>query len=61
MTNNYVSGESEPWTPIGNEEHALVHAELKKILSSPPLRISRRYPAMLRYIIEKTLQGAGTA
>lgn len=59
MTNNYVSEGSELWAPSGSEEHALVRAELQKILASPSFRISRRYPAMLRYIVEKTLQGEG--
>lgn len=41
--------------PISAEEGSLVSAALEEILASPPFRGSRRYPAMLRYIVEKTL------
>ena len=47
----------ETWHPISEEDHALVRSALEEILSTAPFRSSRRYPAMLRYIVEQTLQG----
>ncbi len=44
-----------PWTPGNEEERQLVRDELKRILASAPFRNSRRYPAFLRFVVEKTL------
>ncbi len=43
--------------PFLEEECKLVRAELRAIVSSPYFRNSKRYPAFLSYIVEKTLQG----
>lgn len=45
------------WFPNGDAECDLVRSELESILASPPFRISRRYPALLRYVVEQTLAG----
>ena len=45
------------WTPISPDDRLEVKEELERILASPPFRNSRRYPALLRYVVEKTLSG----
>ncbi|HZU09126.1 MAG TPA: hypothetical protein VFA02_04430 [Pseudacidobacterium sp.] len=47
----------EAWIPSSAEDQALIYNMLEEILASAPFRSSRRYPAMLRYIVEKTLEG----
>lgn len=39
------------------DEKAAVLEQLERILSSPSFRNSRRYPAFLRHIVERTLEG----
>ena len=46
--------------PFLEEECELVRAELRAIVSSSYFRNSKRYPAFLSYIVEKTLQGEGS-
>ncbi len=46
--------------PFLEEECELVRAELRAIVSSSYFRNSKRYPAFLSYIVEKTLQGQGS-
>ncbi len=43
------------WTPSTADDHRQVLHALEEILASTPFRGSRRYPAMLRYIVERTL------
>lgn len=43
------------WAPTSADDNELVFLALEEILASSPFRGSRRYPAMLRYIVEKTL------
>ncbi len=45
------------WTPVSEHDQLEVRDELERILASPPFRHSRRYPALLRYVVEKTLSG----
>lgn len=45
------------WSPATQSDHELVMKSLDSVLASPTFRSSRRYPAMLRYITEKTLEG----
>jgi hypothetical protein len=47
----------QTWHPTSEEDHALIRSALEEILTTTPFRSSRRYPAMLRYIVEQTLQG----
>lgn len=47
----------DAWTPNSPEDQTLVSATLESILASAHFRSSRRYPAMLRYVVEKALQG----
>ncbi|GGH00472.1 hypothetical protein [Silvibacterium dinghuense] len=50
-----VTSSRETVLPSSAEDRAVITAELEAILASAPFRNSRRYPAMLRYIVEKTL------
>jgi hypothetical protein len=45
------------WLPQSEEERALVWEELERIVASSGFRNSRKYPALLRYIVEHTLNG----
>lgn len=54
---NHASLELCTWKPTGPSELKLAIEELEKVLQSAPFRNSRRYPAMLRYVVEKTLEG----
>jgi hypothetical protein len=47
----------ESWHPKSSEEKAAVLRELDTILSSPHFRNSKRYPALLEYIVRNTLAG----
>jgi hypothetical protein len=49
----------ERWTPHSPEEHAEVIRALEEVLASPHFCNSKRYPALLRYIVEQTLLGHG--
>lgn len=43
--------------PVSEEEHRLVRDELAALLKTPQFSNSKRYPALLSYIVEKTLAG----
>ncbi len=45
------------WSPLSEGERDAVRQQLRRLLESPLFRISRRYPALLRHIVEETLQG----
>lgn len=45
------------WTPVSPDDRLEVKEELERILASPPFRNSRRYPSLLRYVVEKALSG----
>jgi hypothetical protein len=44
-------------TPLSTDERNMVRSELQAIVRSPNFRSSKRYPAFLTYIVEKTLDG----
>lgn len=46
-----------PWFPTSEEERALVLKELDAIVASPHFRGSKRYPAMLRYVVSAAIDG----
>jgi hypothetical protein len=52
-----LTGLRKVWTPVSQEDRLEVKEELERILASPPFRNSRRYPALLRYVVEETLSG----
>jgi hypothetical protein len=47
------------WTPVSADEKLEVLRALEDILASPYFRNSKRYPALLRYLVEQTLSGRG--
>jgi hypothetical protein len=48
---------STPWTPATEEERAAVLRQMDRLLNSRHFRNSKRYPALLEYIIRETLAG----
>ncbi len=48
-----------PLAPASTEEMERVRVQLEKLLQSTHFRNSRRYPTLLRYIVEETLGGRG--
>jgi hypothetical protein len=52
-----VTSSRNAWHPQTKEEREAILRELKKILASPQFSSSKRYPALLQYIVEKTLEG----
>jgi hypothetical protein len=49
----------ERWMPASPEEHSEVLHALESVLASPSFCNSKRYPALLRYVVEQTLLGHG--
>jgi hypothetical protein len=49
----------ENWTPTSPEEHAEVLRALEDVLASPYFCNSKRYPALLRYVVKQSLLGRG--
>jgi hypothetical protein len=47
----------DAWHPQTRQDRAAVLLELQEILASPHFCNSKRYPALLQYIVEKTLAG----
>src|SRR5438552_17333562 len=45
--------------PATPEEYAAVHAQLENILASSVFRNSKRYASVLKYMVERTIDGAG--
>lgn len=54
---NRVSANRNAWHPQTKEDREAILRELKKVLASPQFLSSKRYPALLQYIVEKTLDG----
>src|SRR6202453_2846354 len=46
-----------PWHPQTESEKELVRSNLEKIVSDTRFTASKRYPCLLRYIVEQTLAG----
>ena len=52
------NGHTQPhWVPSTPEERERVRAELEAIISSYHFRGSKRYPALLKYVVETALEG----
>jgi len=54
---NRVSASRNAWHPQTKEDREAILSELKRVLASPQFSNSKRYPALLQYIVEKTLEG----
>lgn len=48
---------AEQWTPRSEADQELVMRELEAIVSSYHFRGSKRYPAMLKYVVNEALEG----
>jgi len=48
---------AKSWAPKTSPERRLVEDELNALLASPHFRNSKRYPALLKYVVEKSLDG----
>jgi hypothetical protein len=49
----------ESWNPQTDHERRVVLSEMEEVLRSPHFVSSKRYPAFLRYIVERQLVGEG--
>jgi hypothetical protein len=45
------------WAPVTEEDRRAVREQLNRMLDSPLFRNSKRYPNLLRYLVEETLAG----
>ena len=54
---NKVTSTREAWQPQTAQERDAVRRELREVISSPYFCNSKRYPALLQYIVENTLAG----
>jgi hypothetical protein len=45
------------WQPVSEEERRSVREQLERVLASPLFRNSKRYPALLRFVVEQSLEG----
>lgn len=54
---NSSSETREEWHPHTREDCEAVRRELHEVLASPHFRNSKRYPALLQYIVENALSG----
>jgi hypothetical protein len=54
-----VMDEKTPWGPRSEEEKNQVRQQMQRLLETAHFKNSRRYPALLRFIVEETLEGRG--
>jgi hypothetical protein len=47
------------WVPKTEEEKDQVRRQMERLLETAHFKNSRRYPALLRFIVEETLEGRG--
>lgn len=52
-----TSASPDAWHPQTEEDRDAILRELKKVLASPQFSSSKRYPALLQYVVQKTLEG----
>ena len=45
------------WHPTSEDERKSVRQQLERVLASPLFRNSKRYPALLRFVVEQSLDG----
>jgi len=45
------------WTPGTEADFQAIRQQLARVLESAPFSTSKRYPALLSYVVEKALQG----
>ena len=54
-----IAEEKGTWSPRTEEDKELVRRQMNRLLETSHFRNSRRYPALLRFIVEETLEGRG--
>jgi hypothetical protein len=54
---NRASASPDAWHPQCKEDRDAILRELKKVLASPQFASSKRYPALLQFVVENTLEG----
>ncbi len=54
---NRSGASPDAWQPQTKEDRDAVLRELKNVLASPQFASSKRYPALLQYVVENTLEG----
>ena len=54
---NRANASRNAWHPQTKEERDAVLRELKKVVASPQFSSSKRYPALLQYVVEHALDG----
>ncbi|HEX4002968.1 MAG TPA: hypothetical protein VHX36_09985 [Candidatus Acidoferrales bacterium] len=54
-----VSQTENRWLPTSQTEREAVQEQLERILAHPSFKHSKRYPNLLRYVVEHTLSGEG--
>jgi hypothetical protein len=54
---NRSNASRNSWIPQSREERDAILRELKNILASPHFSSSKRYPALLQFVVENTLDG----
>jgi hypothetical protein len=47
--------------PANEDDRFEIRNQLERILAHPQFQNSKRYPALLRYVVERTLEGAGAS
>lgn len=47
----------KPWVPVSEQDRLEVKEELDRVLASPLFGNSKRYPSLLRHVVERTLSG----
>src|ERR1035441_9064399 len=47
----------EGWIPVKEADHKAVREQLERMLESPLFRNSKRYPSLLRFLVERALDG----
>src|ERR1035437_9724583 len=45
------------WIPEKDADKAAVRVQLERLLANPSFRNSKRYPALLRFVVERVLEG----
>ncbi|MGO4213413.1 hypothetical protein AB4Y89_19790 [Terriglobus sp. 2YAB30_2] len=51
--------ESQTLVPFSSEDKEKIRAQMERLLHSTHFRNSKRYPTLLRYMVEETLEGRG--
>jgi hypothetical protein len=59
LTSIHDAAHSSPgaWIPESEAERAAIGEQLERILSSPLFKNSKRYPTLLRFVVERSLHG----